>query len=182
MTNEEFYQAMKAKGQVIGEGRPVGEAMAKVETTTKKVKSKLPPKLIKTGFKVLFDAVEFTIPIKVDSPGSNRGVFNKANMGRPAKYRNAWFYALAPHLRDVVFLVEAAHRGEPVHVTFTRLAPGLMDADDNLNGCFKEMRDAVALSFGMKDDIKGVLKWHYEQIRRAFYGSVVRLSLTTDKS
>jgi hypothetical protein len=175
MTNEEFYQAMKAKGQVIGEGRPVGLAM--IADERKKNNKKPVRKLVEPAFKVGYDSVEFTIPVAVDSPGSNRGVFNKANMGRPARYRQPWFFALAPHLKDVVFLVEAAHRGEPVHVTFTRLAPGLMDADDNLNGCFKELRDAVALSFGKKDDVKGPLKWHYAQTRRMFYGAVVRLSL-----
>ena len=160
------------------DGKPVrpGTAAATIASPIRAAPKtkRMPVKLIKPGFQFLFNAVEFTLAVKLDRQ-LNVGVVRKAGFGRGAKYRKAWFYAFAPRMLDCCFLVGAAHNGKKVYVTINRLG-ATMD-DDNLQAASKELRDAIALSFGMDDSPKSPLVWNYTQHRRAYYGAVVTLSL-----
>lgn len=53
----------------------------------------------------------------------------------------------------------------PVVVTLTRVSPGLVDSD-NLQGCFKAVRDGVADGYGV-DDRGDHIEWRYGQRRGA---------------
>lgn len=173
---DEFVAKLRASGQLIDDKahcpRPAvgGGLIRKTRVGPKKITGKL----IEPGFKISFNSVEFTIPLRLDSP--NRGGFVKKWMaGQSQKHRKAWFKALVPHLKDTLFLIEAAQRKEPIYVTFTRI--GRMLDDDNLATCFKLARDSVALSFGCEDDAKSPLKWSYCQVNRMVFGIIVKLSL-----
>lgn len=156
---------------------PVGSGLiAKKAGNSKK---KLAIKLVPAAFEVGFNWVAITLPLKLESASTNRGAFNKAHLRYPALYRWAWFSNIEPHFEECLFLRRALARGEPVYVTITRLG-GDMD-DDNATIACKPLRDAIALSFGRKDDPKGLLRWNCLNQRRMFFGAIVRLSLEQPK-
>jgi hypothetical protein len=172
VTNEEFYQAMKAKGQVIDEGRPVGLAL--IADERKKNNKKPPRKLVEPAFKVGYDSVEFLVPLALE-PATNGPALKKWLMGVAAKHRRIVTRAIVGHLRETLFLIEAAQAGKPLVCKICRLGRS-MD-DDNIQYPAKWVRDSVALMCGVDDNLKGVIRWEYAQEPRAVYGVRIRLSL-----
>lgn len=70
-----------------------------------------------------------------------------------------------------------------VIVSMTRIAPRLVDDDDNLVSCFKHVRDAIAQHLGLKsDNDPRVLRWECRQRkseRAREYGLEIRIRETT---
>ena len=58
----------------------------------------------------------------------------------------------------------------PVVVLLTRISPGtrLMDAEDNLTGSLKAVRDQVAAQLGIDDGDRSAASWEYAQERGAW--------------
>src|SRR5262245_125186 len=111
---EAYVRDLNAKGikaEVTNIARPIPARGSIPKVRAKKI----PEKLIDPDFKVGFNFVEFTLAVKLEVASTNRGAINKAAFGRPAKYRWAWFSRFPFKMRECLFLIEAAHKGEPVH-------------------------------------------------------------------
>lgn len=50
----------------------------------------------------------------------------------------------------------------PIDIWLTRIAPRMLDIDDNLNASFKAIRDGIADWIGI-DDKSNLLRWRYSQ-------------------
>lgn len=150
------------------------QMLDRIEGVKGKAKKGRAVKLVPAAFETGFDWVRFTIPLKLESASTNRGAFNKAHLRYPAAYRWAWFSHFEPRFEECLFLRRALAAGEPLTVTITRL--GREMDDDNLRTAAKPLRDAIALSFGRKDDPKGLLRWEYDQKARMVFGTIVRLA------
>jgi hypothetical protein len=68
-------------------------------------------------------------------------------------------------------------RPNPITIAITRLAPGELDADDNLPGALKYVKDEVAAWFGVTDRDRR-LSWRYAQERTAPGIYKVRIEIT----
>jgi len=158
--------AVKIDGKPVVRGKPIGSGIVARKKTA------MPIKLVETGFKQLFDGVEFTLPIKLE-PTTNNGIFKKWLMRVATVHRRAWFKALAPRMAECLFLYHHLDQGGTVHVSFNRLGRP-MDTD-NLQPTAKWLRDSIALGFGRGDGLKDPFVWYYDQTSRAFSGVVVTL-------
>jgi hypothetical protein len=63
----------------------------------------------------------------------------------------------------------------PFRVTFTRIAPRMLD-DDNLAGAFKSVRDGFAAFFTVDDGPDGPISWSYAQVKSNEYA--IRVDVT----
>jgi hypothetical protein len=165
--------AWRAAGLEISEGpsKPAGYSL----TAKKKSKNRMPSKMVEPGFDSGPGWVEFTIPLKLESPNKGGHAVKKWMFGQAAKHRRALTVAFAKHIESVSPFVRRAQNGEPVRCVITRLGHEL--DDDNLAGCAKQLRDAVALYHGVGDGSEDPIRWVCRQEARAFDGVKVRLEM-----
>jgi hypothetical protein len=107
-----------------------------------------------------------TIPLRTRSEANMRGCW-RARHARTKRQRMlvADYFAAMRWPRELP--------PSPV-VTLTRVAPRMLD-DDNLQGSFKAIRDAVAKWHQVDDSPRGPVRWEYRQETGA-YAVVIELS------
>lgn len=95
------------------------------------------------------------LPVRTVSEANERGWKGRAR--RTTDARRIVSRTLGAHLAKLVPFAEAYHRGEALHVVFTRCGGRRLDALANLGAALKATEDAVALMMGADD---GSPQWH----------------------
>jgi hypothetical protein len=169
----QWLKDAREKGLVVGETKADPSALTTVKTPKKKG-GKTP--LIEEAFSFDFDTstATFTLPLHVQ-PTMNGGVFKKWLIGVASKHRKAICAAFAKQIEVMAVMIRHVQDGKPVRCTFTRI--GREMDDDNIAACCKQVRDAVALYFGVGDSPKDPIVWAYGQQARMFNGLIVKLEL-----
>jgi len=172
MSNEpQWLIDARAKGLVTGETK-TDESKLTGPKIPKPNGSKTP--LIEEEFHDRNSFIEFVLPIHAQ-PTTNGGVFKKWMIGVAGKHRKAVCHAFAKHVVSIAHLIRTAQNGNPVYCCITRI--GRTMDDDNIAACCKQIRDAVALYFGVGDGPKDPIVWTYSQQYRMFNGIIITLSL-----
>jgi len=173
MNEPQWLKDARSKGLVVGEIKADPSALATVKTPKKKG-GKTP--LIEESFSFDFDTstATFTLPLHVQ-PTMNGGVFKKWLIGVASKHRKAICAAFAKQIEVMAVMIRHVQEGKPVRCTFTRI--GREMDDDNIAACCKQVRDAVALYFGVGDSPQDPIVWAYGQQARMFNGLIVKLEL-----
>lgn len=119
-----------------------------------------------------------TIPLKVTS-AANAWEHWRARVNRQKRERTAieaaWL--AAGHVQTAGVAYTLGQRGRRVAVTLTRIAPRMLDDDNNVTG-FKHIRDVVAGCMGV-DDRDPRVEWRYSQERGKPKEYAVRVRIET---
>lgn len=118
--------------------------------------------------------IEFTLPLRLQ-PTTNGGAFKKWQIGVASKHRREVTKRMAANIRTLMPFIELAQNGQAIDCLITRI--GRQMDDDNVQGCCKMVRDAVALYLGVGDGPKDPIRWSYAQEVRMVYGTKIRLSV-----
>lgn len=118
--------------------------------------------------------IELILPIHAQ-PTTNGGVFKKWMIGIAGKHRKTVCHAFAKNIGMVLPYLLRCQANEPVYCCITRI--GRTMDDDNIAACCKQIRDAVALYFGVGDGPKDPIVWTYSQQYRMHNGIIITLSL-----
>lgn len=107
--------------------------------------------------------IEFTIPLTKDL------IVSEANRGGEHWTKKQKRHKTQEFLINAYFNNNCNDVSLPCIIRMTRIAPRLLDEEDNLRMCFKWIKDYIAarlipgkLSGGMKDGDKRI-KWEYDQ-------------------
>jgi hypothetical protein len=101
------------------------------------------------------------LPMKVKSENRIRGVNPMALYGMHQAQREKVTTLLTTHIVKPPEVVSGELN--TFIVTLCRISAGFLDAEDNLTGAFKHVRDAVGRWLGFKNDSSQRLSWRYQQ-------------------
>ena len=171
MDEPQWLKNARSKGLVTGETKTDESKLSAVKVS--KTKGTKTP-LIEEEFHDRDVFIEFVLPVHAQ-PTTNGGVFKKWMIGIASKHRKSVCHAFAKNVWRLHKYIAAAQEGKSVYCCITRI--GRTMDDDNVAACCKQIRDAVALYFGVGDGPKDPIFWTYSQQYRMYNGVIITISL-----